>query len=61
VLALLMRGKSNKEICRTLGIAERTVKIHVTALLNALRVTSRTQAVIAAHELGFDPSATLCD
>ena len=61
VLALLMRGKSNKEICRVLGIAERTVKIHVTAVLNALRVTSRTQAVIAANELGFNPSADTSD
>ena len=59
VLALLMRGKSNKDICRVLGIAERTVKIHVTAVLNALKVTSRTQAVIAANELGFDPGADL--
>ncbi len=61
VLALLMRGKSNKEICRALGIAERTVKIHVTAVLNALRVTSRTQAVIAANELGFHAGADFTD
>ena len=61
VLALLKRGNSNKEICRALGIAERTVKIHVTAVLNALRVKSRTQAVIAANELGFTPSADACD
>ena len=59
VLALLMRGKSNKDICRALGIAERTVKIHVTAVLNALKVTSRTQAVIAANALGFEPGADL--
>jgi DNA-binding NarL/FixJ family response regulator len=61
VLALLMRGKSNKEICRTLGIAERTVKIHVTAVLNAFRVTSRTQAVIAANEMGFNAGAGFSD
>ncbi len=59
VLALIMRGRSNKEICRALGLAERTVKVHVTAVLTALRVSSRTQAVIAASELGLSPDALL--
>lgn len=54
VLALIMRGRSNKEISRTLGLAERTVKVHVTAVLTALRVSSRTQAVIAATQLGLN-------
>jgi DNA-binding NarL/FixJ family response regulator len=53
VLALIMRGKSNKEICQTLGLAERTVKVHVTGVLTALKVSSRTQAVIAASQLGL--------
>ena len=53
VLALLMEGKSNKLICRELDVAERTVKIHVSAVLKALNVTSRTQAVIAAERLGL--------
>jgi DNA-binding NarL/FixJ family response regulator len=55
VLALMMRGCSNKDICRDLGLAQRTVKLHVTAVLNTLRVSSRTQAVIAAVELGLNP------
>jgi DNA-binding NarL/FixJ family response regulator len=59
VLALLMRGCSNKDICRELGLAERTVKIHLTAVLNALKVSSRTQAVIAAHQLGLDADELL--
>lgn len=59
VLALIMRGGSNKDICRTLGLAERTVKVHVTAVLTALRVSSRTQAVIAASELGLSPDGLL--
>src|SRR5262249_38238560 len=42
VLALMMRGKSNKAICRILNTAEPTVKHHVTAILKALRVTNRT-------------------
>lgn len=59
VLALVMKGRSNKEICRELGLAERTVKVHLTAVLNALKVTSRTQAVIAANRLGVDAEELL--
>jgi len=53
VLALLMQGKNNKIICRSLGLAEPTVKNHVTAILKALKVTNRTEAVIAVNELGW--------
>jgi DNA-binding NarL/FixJ family response regulator len=53
VLALLMAGKSNKEICRRLDIAVPTVKHHVTAILKALRVTTRTEAIAAVTELGW--------
>jgi len=54
VLALMMQGKSNKAICRTLDLAEQTVKNHVTAILRALKVTNRTEAVIAVGALGWD-------
>ena len=53
VLALLVQGKPNKIICRELGLAEGTVKIHVTAILRALGVANRTQAVIAVSRLGL--------
>lgn len=53
VLALLVQGKSNKLICRDLGLAEGTVKIHVTAILKTLNVSNRTQAVIAVGKLGL--------
>jgi DNA-binding NarL/FixJ family response regulator len=53
VLALMVQGKSNKHICRELGLAEATVKIHVTAILRALRVTSRAQAIVAVNQLGL--------
>ena len=54
VLALMMQGNSNKAICRTLDLAEPTVKNHVTAILKALKVTNRTEAVIAVGVLGWD-------
>lgn len=54
VLALMVQGKPNKLICRELGLAESTVKIHITAILKTLKVNNRTQAVIAAGRLGLD-------
>lgn len=53
VLALLMQGKNNKQICRALGLAEPTVKNHVSAILRALDVGSRTEAVLAVARLGW--------
>src|SRR4030095_4447835 len=53
VLALMMQGKSNKVISRLLDVAEPTVKHHVTAILKALKVTNRTEAVIAVGALGW--------
>jgi DNA-binding NarL/FixJ family response regulator len=58
VLALMMQGKSNKAIGRTLDLAEPTVRNHVTAVLKALNVTNRTEAVIAAAALGWDLQRT---
>jgi DNA-binding NarL/FixJ family response regulator len=58
VLALMMQGKNNKAICRMLNLAEPTVKNHVTAILKALKVTNRTEAVIAVNELGWKLPAT---
>jgi DNA-binding NarL/FixJ family response regulator len=54
VLALMMQGKSNKVICRLLNLAETTVKNHVSAILKALKVSNRTEAVIAAAEVQSD-------
>ena len=53
VLALIGHGKSNKEIADSLGLAEGTVKIHVTAILKALKASNRTQAAIAAANMGL--------
>jgi len=55
VLALLMQGRSNKLICRELGLAEPTVKNHVSAILRVLKASNRTEAVITARSLGIAP------
>jgi DNA-binding NarL/FixJ family response regulator len=54
VLRLMMQGLPNKLICRELQLAEGTVKVHVSAVLRALAVSSRTQAVITARDVGID-------
>lgn len=50
VLHLLTQGLSNKLIARELGVSVETVKDHVAAVLKALGVTSRTQAVVVATQ-----------
>jgi two-component system, NarL family, nitrate/nitrite response regulator NarL len=53
VLQHLCNGLPNKEIGRKLGIEEKTVKQHVTAIFKELRVANRTQAVIVAQKRGL--------
>lgn len=53
VLRELARGSSNKEIARTLSIAETTVKIHVQGILRKLNLSSRVQAAVFASERGL--------
>lgn len=50
VLRTIADGLSNKEIGRTLGIAEGTVKVHVKRVLFKLGLRSRVEAAIFAHE-----------
>ncbi len=52
VLRLMMLGMPNKAICRELHLAEGTVKVHVSAVLRALGVTSRAQVTVAALRAG---------
>ena len=54
VLAELAKGRSNREIARALGVAEKTVKAHVSSVLAKLGVQDRTQAALLAvrHERG---------
>ncbi len=48
VLALVGRGRSNKEIATDLGITERTARTHVSNILGKLGLASRTQAALYA-------------
>lgn len=51
VLALLLQGQPNKLIARELGLSVETIKDHVAAVLRALGVSSRTQAVLAVSQM----------
>ncbi|NDY92406.1 response regulator [Ideonella livida] len=51
VLHMLLQGKPNKEIARRMNLSVETIKDHVAAVLRALGVNTRTQAVLAVAEL----------
>jgi DNA-binding NarL/FixJ family response regulator len=53
VLRLIVSGASNKEIAKALGIAEITVKLHVSRVLEKLDVADRTQAATTAIQRGI--------
>jgi DNA-binding NarL/FixJ family response regulator len=55
VLRLMASGLSNRDIASALAITERTVKFHVTAILNRLGADNRTQAVALAARRGILP------
>lgn len=53
VLELVAQGKSNRDIAEFLGLSEGTVKVHVSAILRALGVTSRAQALLMMTRAGL--------
>lgn len=53
VLYEMLQGKPIKLIARALDMSDNTAKTHIGAILRALHVTSRTQAVIAANKIGL--------
>jgi DNA-binding NarL/FixJ family response regulator len=53
VLELLVEGKTNREIAAVIGVAEGTVKIHVSAIFKALDVSNRSQALLVAGRHGL--------
>lgn len=56
VLGLLGRGMSNKEIARELQVSEKTVKAHVSSILNKLSLPGRTHAALFAVKRGLAPA-----
>ncbi|HEV7961400.1 MAG TPA: response regulator transcription factor [Actinoplanes sp.] len=53
VLAAIALGRANREIARQLGLSEKTVKTHVSAILTKLGVQDRTQAALYAVRTGI--------
>jgi len=56
-MVCVARGQSNKEIARSLEVAESTVKIHVQNILRKLQLSSRVQIAVYAVEHGLDKSS----
>jgi DNA-binding NarL/FixJ family response regulator len=57
VLSLVREGMSNDEIAHVLGITERTVRAHMTAILAELKAADRAQAVAIGYDIGlFKPA-----
>ncbi len=57
VAMMLKQGLLNKQIAYELGVSEATIKAHMTVIMRKLRVTNRTQAVVALSGLALDGPA----
>jgi DNA-binding NarL/FixJ family response regulator len=53
ILSYIAQGKTNAEIAEDLALSLKTVRNHVSNVLNKLQVASRTQAAIRAREAGL--------
>jgi DNA-binding NarL/FixJ family response regulator len=59
IFNLIVAGRSNKEIARTLGLSVGTVKIHVATLFRKLGVHHRSAVALAGIKFGLRPWAKL--
>ena len=59
VFRLLLEGRSTKEICRELDIAEGTAKIYLAAIFRRLGARNRVEAITRAARLGFLPTTSI--
>ena len=57
VLALVAGGLNNQEIARELGLAEKSVKHHMSSILKKLQVRGRVEAALLAVRAGLGPDA----
>jgi DNA-binding NarL/FixJ family response regulator len=57
VLSMVSSGLLNKQIAAELSVSEATVKAHVSAVMQKLGVSNRTQAVLLAQRLSLDNAA----
>ena len=53
VLRYISQGLSNKQIAHEMSVSEATVKLHINAMLKALKATNRTQALVNAQKIGL--------
>ena len=53
LLELMAQGRDNAQIAATLGLAEKTVRNHISAVFAGLQVESRAQAIVLAREAGL--------
>jgi DNA-binding NarL/FixJ family response regulator len=59
IIRLLLRGRTNKEIARTLAISEKTVKCYMTTVMQKLNARNRTEAVLACQKIGLQQEVEL--
>src|SRR5204862_8321665 len=55
VMALVVRGRLNKQVAGELGTVEKTIKVHRARLMEKMKVTSLADLVVAAEKLGILP------
>lgn len=53
IMRFLGQGLSNKEMCLRMGLAETTVKMHISMIFRTLKVKNRIQALVTARQLGI--------
>lgn len=53
IMRLLLRGRTNKEIAKSLAISEKTVKCYMTTVMQKLNARNRTEAVLACQKIGL--------
>ena len=56
VMALVVRGRLNKQVAGELGTVEKTIKVHRARVMEKMKVTSLADLVVAAEKLGILPA-----